>query len=82
MTDEMKLLTKLCEALGFEVRQTRDYKERKESEREAMTINRDPSHERGLRCGAMGRLFIDEDGCYISVLKKPITDYVVEVSED
>ena len=75
MSDEMKLLEALCEALGFEIKITVDYDERVESPASAeqyfgLRLNLD-------RCLASerGEYVIDEDGNYISRFVSPIVSY-------
>jgi len=77
MTEEMKLLRALCEALGFEVKVNLDYKERKESQNSAMRYNDGRhDHDRTLKAdGPTNKLIIDEEGNYTSVLKVPETSY-------
>jgi len=79
MSEEMKLLYAMCEALGFDVSVNLDYKERKESQNSAMRYNDGRlDHDRTLKAeGATNKLIIDKDGKYTSVLKKPETSYVV-----
>ena len=77
MTNEMKLLYALCEALGFEVEIILDYKERKESKDSAMRYNQGtPGMDRVLACtGPNQTLHIDENREYTSLLINPIVDY-------
>jgi hypothetical protein len=80
MTNEMKLLYALCEALGFEVETTLDHAPRKESKAEAMVINQGTEVYSGspralATQGAAGMLLIDEDGLYTSLLVEPIVDF-------
>ena len=79
MSEEMKLLRALCEALGFEVKVNCDYKERKEAKGAAMRYNDGHlHHDRVLKAeGHTNKLLIDKDGKYTSVLKKPETSYTV-----
>ena len=77
MTDEMKLLRALCEALGFEVTANCDYKERKEPESAAMRYNDGRiGHDRVLKSGGFtNKLLIDEEGNYTSALRVPEISY-------
>ena len=80
MTQEMKLLMALTEALGFEVETTLDYDERK-----IPPELKDGMLSHGALFGAKRRLvynegygnglLIDEDGMYVSRLTTPIVDY-------
>jgi len=86
MTNEMKLLQALCEALGFEVETTLDYQERKESKEAAMKINTLPvggNPERVLATIGNGvMLDIDEGEIYTSLLINPIVDYKLHKRND
>ena len=81
MSDEMKLLRALCDALGFEVETTLDYAPLKEG-RDA-TLRYNVIHlgqERFRRLAASGpdnKLDRDEDGYYTSLLIEPIVNYKV-----
>jgi hypothetical protein len=81
MSEEMKLLMALCDAMGFAVEVETDYNERKEKRDAAMLHNRGvgyPETGRGLRIkpgSVCAMLDIDEDGMYTSYLTKPITSY-------
>jgi hypothetical protein len=79
MSEEMKLLMALCDALGFAVVVERDYDERKVTGCEASRINaavRTPSDTgRGLRTKEGIELAKDEQGMYTSYLLEPITSY-------
>jgi hypothetical protein len=79
MTQEMKLLMALTEALGFDLEVIIDRKERKEEKHNAMEYNKGfgfPAKDRILTStGPHGMLDIDEDGLYTSVLKVPTVDY-------
>jgi len=76
MTNEMKLLQALCEALGFEVETTLDYMPRKENKSAAMKYNRGPRQDRSLAVDGPDRaLAIDSDGRYTSLLTTPVIDY-------
>lgn len=83
MSPEMKLLTALCDALGFEVMAEIDHDERKEQETFAMEIN--SFHYNGPRVlvaeGPHNRLVIDGDGHYTSRLKIPIVSYTLKSKE-
>jgi hypothetical protein len=83
MSDEMKLLRALCDALGFEVETTLDYAPRRENKTTAMAYN---SGRTGMdRClassGPHNKLDIDENGDYTSLLKSPIVEYKVVPKE-
>ena len=80
MTDEMKLLMALCDALGFGVEVTMDREPRKETKEMAMCHNTGigwPHTDRRLVCEDhhSGRLLIDKDGLYTSELRDPIVSY-------
>lgn len=78
MTNEMKLITALCEALGFEIKIERDFKERKEGKTNAMHYqsNIDYPQTMGRRLQHTGqRLKIDKDGNYTSQLIEPVLSY-------
>jgi hypothetical protein len=88
MTNEMKLLTELCKALGFTVIVHHDLQERKESEQSALSdyINYRslaPNDRFLLRLSqgilggtSNGSAYLrGEDGCYYSQLKNPIISY-------
>jgi len=80
MSDEMKLIKALCDALGFDVVVTTDRKERKETKEAAMQYNKGfgYSTERGLVTdGINNMLDIDEDGMYTSYLINPEISYEV-----
>lgn len=78
MSEEMKLITALCEALGFEVEVKRDYDERKVTGTEASRINSVIQYPdaigRALK-GAGGVFQKDDQGLYTSVLIEPIISY-------
>lgn len=84
MSQEMKLLLALTEALGFEVETTLDYQERKEPKHIAI-----PTYNSGrtdldrelVAEGPHNMLLIDEDGMYTSMLKSPIVDYKVRAKQ-
>lgn len=68
MSQEMKLLMALTEALGFEVETTLDYQERK--------THTPVGLECGRVCESDGQGYIrDEHGVYTSRLAAPIVDY-------
>ena len=78
MSDEMKLITALCEALGFEVVIDRDYQERKEVQPFARQYQSDINypHTRGRKLeDRAGTYCIDENGKYTSRLIEPIKSY-------
>jgi len=77
MSQEMKLLTALCEALGFEIETTIDYQERKESQFIAMSHNTF-GHPTGRQLKGRpdsNMCDIDSDGLYTSYLTDPIISY-------
>ena len=85
MTNEMKLLHALCEALGFEVETTLDYMPRKEGKSSAMKHIRvmGPPTDRVLSStGPFGKLDIDQDGEYTSLLISPVVDYKLHKRTD
>lgn len=77
MSQEMKLLEALCDALGFDVEKTIDRQERKETEYDARKYNRGfgSSTDRALRTKQGQMLDIDSDGMYTSYLINPIVSY-------
>ena len=85
MSEEMKLLMALCDALGFAVEVERDRKERKERHSDAMKHNTGPFEkgtDRALKCEPVsnhpfdqGKLLIDDEGLYTSYLIDPIRSY-------
>ena len=77
MSKEFDLIYALCEAMGFEVETTLDYQERKESYDNAIRINKGGyGGDRALAsAGPYGKLVIDADGEYTSLLVTPIVDY-------
>ena len=76
MTEEMKLITALCEALGFSVEVKRDYNERVEKSCDHYNSFVDYPHTRGRHLKASGGMLdIDKDGNYTSKLIKPILSY-------
>jgi len=78
MSEEMKLIKALCDALGFDVVTTTDRKERKETKSAAMIIN--GNRKTGRTLGVRGNgvmLDIDEDGMYTSYLINPEISYKV-----
>ena len=85
MSEEMKLIESLCEALGFKVIKDIDRGERKETQENAMSYNRGYGYitERGLvTSGVDNMLDIDEDGMYTSYLINPIISYKVVPDDD
>ena len=78
MSEEMKLITALCKALGFEVEVEHNYDERKEPKR---NISRYQSmmahtHSDGRELAHLGGAYvIDRNGDYTTRLIKPITMY-------
>jgi len=88
MSEEMKLLKELCNALGFEVGTIIDRKERKEHGDNVMRYNKGigyPEQDRRL-LGGKGKhgdmLDIDEDGMYTSYLIKPVINYKLTKREE
>jgi len=76
MTQEMKLLYALCDALDFDVEVNIDYMERKESKKSAMQYNQGRGGmDRVLAARNDGSLDIDENGYYTSLLVSPVVDY-------
>ena len=80
MTDEMKLLKALCEALGFLVYVDADYQEI----REPNYIYQDNLSKvnRVLKTDLNGKWIRDEEGSYTSTLIDPITTYKLIKKED
>ena len=79
MSDEMKLLQALCDALGFLVHVETDYKETREPhfihpEHQSLGKRKFKSH-----CAQFIR---DEEGGYISMLIDPIVTYKLIKKED
>jgi len=77
MSNEMKLIMALCDALGFEVETTIDYQPRKENKQSAMNWN---SGRQGLErvlatTGTGNMLDIDDNDEYTSLLTSPVIDY-------
>lgn len=75
MTDEMKLLMALCDALGFKVETLLDYKEMKVSKSEAMPYNMGYTNQIWTLDSNSGELAIDEDGMYTRMLTNPEVSY-------
>jgi len=80
VSQEMKLLEALCDALGFDIHITLDRQERKETHANAMKSNRGPGanvdRELLVESGGFGmKLDIDCDGMYTSYLRNPIISY-------
>jgi len=82
MTNEMKLLHALCEALGFEVETTLDYKEVEIGYDEAMRINSTYYNSNRILVHDCGKFRIDSDGMYTSMLIDPIVDYKLEKRDE
>jgi len=80
MSNEMKLLHALCEALGFEVETTLYYMPRKE--KSATSTALDVDRELAVKNPATGELLIDEEGNYTSLLVTPIVDYKLHKVSD
>ena len=80
MSDEMKLLRALCDALGFEVIKSVDYCERGEPAHRLVSFQRirGASNPRSLKVDGHGAYERDADKNYISFLKDPETSYRVE----
>jgi hypothetical protein len=78
MSEEMKLLMALCDALGFAVEVERDYCERKVTGETASRINSKIDHPyfSGLELKAKaGELERDNQGMYTALLVEPETSY-------
>jgi hypothetical protein len=81
MSEEMKLLMALCDALGFAVEVERDYCERKVTGEQASKINGSIDYPGlsglGLKSkpGEMGMLERDNQGMYTTLLVEPKTSY-------
>jgi len=82
MSDEMKLITALCEALGFDVVKTEDYSGRIENKEIAHRMIEDVSHflrsDRKLVTDIVCAYLIDSDGNYKSELVKPEVSYKLD----
>ena len=83
MTQEMKLLMALTEALGFEIETTLDYEERKVPAQYKDLLLNTGSHIGVKRMlvyneGHGNGLYIDDDGMYASRLTTPIVDYKIK----
>lgn len=76
MSNELKLLTALCEALGFEVKTLLDYQERKESLESAKSYFSSVPRVRQLSA-VNGQFVIDDDGNYTSLLTDPVVSFKV-----
>lgn len=76
MSDEMKLLMAMCDALGFEVEIIKDYQKRTELVEAAKLYISLPSlkHSRRLT-STNGKYDIDEYGFYTSMLTDPVLDF-------
>ena len=77
MSDEMKLLQALCEALGFLVEVETDYQEYSISENESIN-----NKFRMIKLDSDGRYMTDENGSYITKLKHPAIAYKLIKKED
>ena len=78
MSDEMKLLMALCDALGFDVKTELDYAERKEHiQPGSLLVEAWPGNPRRCETDNNGGYIIDSNGNYTTLLKTPITSYVV-----
>jgi len=75
MSEEMKLLMALCDALGFEVERTLDSKERKEPAESAKIINTNYARTDRQLLSVNGELVIDNNKMYTSYLREPETSY-------
>ena len=84
MTEEMKLITALCESLGFKVEVEHDYDERKEPKRNISRYQSMMAHThsdgRELK-HICGTYVIDKNGEYTTKLIKPITTYKLTKKE-
>ena len=80
MTEEMKLLYALCDALGFEVNVDIDRCERGEPAHRLQSFQRirGVSNPRSLNVDGSGAYERDSDGNYRSRLKVPETSYRLE----
>ena len=83
MSDEMKLIEALCEALGFEVHKRADYKEQIVSESEGhMIINARAPHPLAVfrLVGVQGSAEYErgDNGSYVKRLIKPEISFTVE----
>lgn len=84
MTQEMKLLMALTEALGFEIETTLDYDERKESEfgKDGIMLGYISNPRRMKYNDKHGTgMVIDSDGMYTSILADPIVDYKLRAKQ-
>ncbi len=76
MSEEMKLLMALCDALGFAVEVSHDSDERKVTGTTASRIHNNPgASQRALCADSAGQLDKDDQGMYTSYLIDPITSY-------
>ena len=80
MSEELKLITALCEALGFKVEIERNYDVRTINKHDARRVSSitDYPDTRGRRLiceDNSTKLLIDDDGQYKSQLIKPILSY-------
>lgn len=80
MTNEMKLLMELCDALGFKVKTNLDRKETKITKHELSSINRGWPHNSRWRIKGLGStqlMDIDENGMYTKFLIEPEVSYTL-----
>ena len=83
MTDEMKLIMALCDALGFDVEVNCDYRERRISKSHAMQINQGfQNHELTLQTKEAYLLDVDDNEMYLARLSNPIVSYRLAKKED
>lgn len=80
MSNEMKLITALCEALGFEVKQTEDYQKRKEHGPFPSQLKQPFGNDRQMAVDHDNAYLRYDDGSYVSVLINPIVSY--ELAKD
>jgi len=81
MSEEMKLLMALCDALGFEVKKHADVKERQETALAAKHHMNHYAHTDRQLLDINGELAIDSNGMYTSYLRTPETSYTVNKKE-
>ena len=86
MTNEMKLLTALCDALGFDVEENKDYKSHEIPEKEGHHQIRYPFHQDcskwELETGSDNEFKRGEKYSYFIKLKEPIIDYKLTKKAD
>lgn len=86
MSKELKLITSLCEALGFEVKISNDYRPRLEDERicdRSRIFFLNDVEGRRLKYKQGGALIIDKNGMYTSELIEPeITYKLIKVDDE